>query len=73
MKFTLLALLGIYKRIISPIFVALFGRACVYEVSCSDYAAGAIKKHGPVKGGALSVKRFLSCNNLLKSTALERI
>ena len=73
MKLTLLALLGVYKRIVSPVFVALFGKACVYEVSCSDYAAGVIKKYGPAKGGALSVKRFLSCNNLLKSTTLERI
>jgi putative membrane protein insertion efficiency factor len=35
---------------------------CKYHPSCSQYAIDALRKHGLVKGSALSVWRLLRCN-----------
>jgi len=35
---------------------------CKYHPSCSEYAAGALRKHGLVKGSAKTVWRVLRCN-----------
>ncbi len=35
---------------------------CKYHPNCSAYAAGALRKHGPVKGSAKAVWRLLRCN-----------
>jgi uncharacterized protein len=48
----------IYKYVISPILP----RACRYNPTCSEYAVEALKKHGPIKGLWLAIKRILSCN-----------
>jgi hypothetical protein len=47
-----------YQRFISP----LFGPTCRYYPSCSAYALGAVRVHGPVKGFLLSTWRLLRCN-----------
>ena len=47
-----------YQVFISP----LLPPCCKYEPSCSHYAVESLKKHGPVKGFYLSVKRILRCN-----------
>ncbi|MCF8371073.1 MAG: membrane protein insertion efficiency factor YidD [Bacteroidales bacterium] len=47
-----------YQYTISPITPA----SCRYTPTCSAYSIEALKKHGPYKGGYLSLKRFLSCN-----------
>jgi len=51
-------LIRIYQYTLSP----YFGKSCRYAPTCSVYGVEAIKKHGPFKGGWLSLKRFLSCN-----------
>ncbi len=51
-------IIRIYQYIISPYFPA----SCRYTPSCSAYGIEALKKHGPFKGGWLTVKRILSCN-----------
>ena len=51
-------LIRIYQYTLSP----FLGRSCRYTPTCSAYSVGAIKKHGPFKGGWLSVKRITSCN-----------
>ena len=51
-------LIRIYQGAISPYLAS----SCRYTPSCSVYGIDAIKKHGPFKGGWLSLKRFLSCN-----------
>ncbi|MBI9036683.1 MAG: membrane protein insertion efficiency factor YidD [Bacteroidales bacterium] len=51
-------LIRIYQYALSP----YIGNSCRYTPTCSVYGVEAIKKHGPFKGGWLSVKRFLSCN-----------
>jgi len=42
---------------ISPILPA----SCRYTPTCSQYGVEAITKYGPLKGGYLTFKRFLSC------------
>jgi len=36
--------------------------SCRYTPTCSAYGIEAIKKHGPFKGGWLTLKRIASCN-----------
>ena len=48
----------LYQWFISPII----GQSCRYTPSCSAYAIEALRKHGPVKGLWLAIKRILSCN-----------
>ena len=66
-------LLKIYKKTISPVLVAIFGGACVYELTCSEYAAKAVEKYGIFKGGVKSAKRLLSCNAYFRSASFENI
>jgi len=54
----LLALLRIYKRLISPILPP----ACRFEPSCSEYAMEAIELHGSWHGSRLALWRLLRCN-----------
>ena len=35
---------------------------CKYHPSCSEYAAGALRKHGPIKGSTKAAWRILRCN-----------
>ena len=35
---------------------------CKYHPTCSEYAATAIRKHGPIKGAAKTAWRLLRCN-----------
>ncbi len=51
-------LIRIYQYTLSP----FIGRSCRYTPTCSHYSVDAIKKHGPFKGGKLSIKRISSCN-----------
>jgi uncharacterized protein len=47
-----------YQFIISP----MIGPSCRYTPTCSAYTIEALKKHGPLKGLWLSIKRIASCN-----------
>lgn len=51
-------LIRIYQYTISP----LIGPACRYTPTCSAYGVDALKKHGPLKGGWLTLRRIVSCN-----------
>jgi putative membrane protein insertion efficiency factor len=35
---------------------------CKYHPSCSQYAADALRKHGPLKGAAKALWRVVRCN-----------
>lgn len=54
----ILALLRVYKLTLSP----LIGTQCRFAPSCSEYAAGALIAHGPVRGGWLAARRVCRCN-----------
>ncbi len=54
----LLALIGFYRRWLSP----LLGPRCRFIPSCSAYGLEAISRHGPWRGGWLTLRRLLRCH-----------
>ena len=54
----MLALIGLYRRFISP----MIGPRCRFTPTCSAYGLEAIQRHGPWKGGWLTLKRVLRCH-----------
>lgn len=50
-----------YKLTLSPVF-AFAGARCRHTPTCSEYAAEALKRHGAVKGGTLTVSRLCRCH-----------
>ena len=58
MKKTVLGLIRLYKKNISP----FLPRACRFYPSCADYAYEAIAAYGLPKGLALGLWRILRCN-----------
>jgi putative membrane protein insertion efficiency factor len=56
--FILIIPIKIYQYTISP----MLGASCRYTPTCSTYAIQALKKHGPLKGTYLAIKRILKCN-----------
>lgn len=57
-NYIFIGLIKVYQYSISP----LLGPSCRFEPSCSHYGIEALKKHGPFKGGYLTIKRFLKCH-----------
>ncbi len=53
----LVALIRGYKRVLSPALPP----ACRFVPTCSEYAAEAIEKHGPLYGVGLAVRRIVRC------------
>jgi len=47
-----------YKLTLSP----WIGRQCRYLPTCSDYAAEALIRHGPLRGGLLAAGRLCRCH-----------
>ncbi len=58
LKAILIGFIKFYKYAISP----LKPPTCRYVPTCSEYSIEAIKKHGPLKGLWLAIKRILSCH-----------
>ena len=56
----LIALIGVYRRFISP----MIGPRCRFLPTFSSYGLEAIQKHGPWKGAWLTSKRLLRCHPL---------
>lgn len=51
-------LIWIYQRVISP----WMGPKCRFTPTCSAYGMEAFKKHGPLKGLWLTVRRVSKCH-----------
>lgn len=47
-----------YKVTLSP----FFGQSCRFLPTCSDYGRDALIRHGPVRGGWLTVRRLCKCH-----------
>ncbi len=58
LEYIFIGIIKLYQYTISPLLMP----SCRYTPSCSVYGVEAIKKHGPFKGGWLTIKRVLSCN-----------
>ncbi len=56
----LITLLRGYKRFVSP----WLGNRCRFYPSCSDYARGAIERHGAIRGSLMTTTRLLRCQPL---------
>ncbi|MEX2551550.1 MAG: membrane protein insertion efficiency factor YidD [Actinomycetota bacterium] len=54
----LIALIGVYRRFISP----LLAPHCRFVPSCSEYAVMALQRHGLVRGLYLTARRLLRCH-----------
>lgn len=65
-KSLILRLIRLYQKTLSP-DTGWFSYKhphgfCRFYPHCSEYGYQAIKKHGLLKGGFLSIKRVLKCN-----------
>lgn len=58
MKYLLIGLIRAYRAIISPWFPS----SCRFHPTCSRYGMDAIRRHGALKGGWLTVKRIARCH-----------
>ena len=62
MKTIFISLLMFYKNFLSPTFETLFGKACRFTPTCSEYTIEALGKFGATKGLTLGFKRFVKCH-----------
>ena len=62
----LLAVIHLYRRLVSPMLPVFLGPAagCRFEPSCSCYATEAVSRHGAIRGAALALFRIARCNPL---------
>jgi putative membrane protein insertion efficiency factor len=54
----LIGVIRLWRLLISP----LYGPTCKYHPSCSAYGLEAVRRHGAVRGSALTAWRILRCN-----------
>ena len=61
-----LGLIWVYQRLVSPALHLAGGPSCGcrFYPTCSEYAAGAIRTHGPLRGLLLAVGRLIRCSPL---------
>lgn len=57
-KWLLILPIRFYQLSISP----MLPKSCRFEPTCSAYAVEALRRHGPVKGLWLAVRRILRCH-----------
>jgi hypothetical protein len=53
-----IALIRVYQYVLSP----MLGQRCKYYPSCSNYAIGALREYGLLRGFGLAGWRLLRCN-----------
>jgi hypothetical protein len=55
-------ILSMVLRSVAPSPGVADAPTCMYHPTCSEYAALALRKHGPIKGAAKTVWRLARCN-----------
>lgn len=58
----IIVIISLYKKFVSPVLEAIFGKACRFTPTCSEYTIEALKKHGTIRGLSLGMRRFLKCH-----------
>ena len=64
MKRLLINIIGFYRKFTSPVLVSLFGKACRFTPTCSEYTIETLEKFGVLRGLTLGIKRFSRCHPL---------
>ena len=54
----LIVMVKFYRGAISP----MFPPACRFTPTCSQYALEALRRHGPLRGSWLALRRILRCH-----------
>lgn len=54
----LIALIGVYRRFISP----MLRPSCRFHPTCSEFAIEALREHGALRGSLLAVRRIGRCH-----------
>lgn len=62
MRRSLLMLLSLYRRWISPAIHSIFPGGCRFYPTCSEYAVEAIQMHGAAHGTWLAIIRLARCH-----------
>lgn len=57
-RLLLIGLVQAYRLLLKP----WLGNACRFEPTCSQYALGALRRHGALAGGTLAAGRVLRCH-----------
>ncbi len=57
-SYLFIGLVRFYQYVISP----LAPSSCRYTPTCSQYAVEALRRHGPLRGGYLALRRIGSCH-----------
>jgi hypothetical protein len=58
----LVKIIEFYKKFVSPALEKVFGKACRFTPTCSEYTIGALERFGTKKGIVLGFKRFVRCH-----------
>lgn len=62
MKKIAIFILILYKKGVSPILNRLFGNACRFTPTCSEYTIEALEKYGFIKGTMMGIGRVGRCH-----------
>lgn len=54
----MILLIRTYQCCLRPLMVG----QCKFCPTCSEYAIGAVQRHGPLRGGWLALRRILRCH-----------
>ena len=64
MKRLLISTLVFYRKFVSPIMTRMFGNACRFTPTCSEYTIEALERYGFLKGVLMGTKRLGKCHPL---------